>query len=101
MKQFYRVIAQIGLLVVMLTTCVPATDLPETSFDESDTSITIGIPQVSVRHELAPMATSVQVPVHNSIQPVSKPEHVTVNETDVAPRPATRVTLALFGSFLC
>jgi hypothetical protein len=98
-KQLYRMIAALVLLVVVLTTCVPAMDQPQTSYDESDTSITIGTPQVSVRHEIAPMATSVQAPVEYQVQPIVKPEQVMFVEP--APRPAARVTLAIFCSLLC
>ena len=98
-KPFHRVIAQLGLLAILLAACVPALDLPETSFDESDTSITIGIADVSVPHEPVSVSDSMSQPLHNLIQPIAKPEHTSFVHPTA--RLAAGVTFALLGSFLC
>lgn len=99
MKQFHRIIAQLGLLAIMLTACVPAMDLPDTSVDESDTSITIGIAHVSVPYEAVSVSDSMSQPLHNLIQPAAEPEHTSFVHPTA--RLAAGVTLALLGSFLC
>lgn len=92
-------IARFGLVVVMFLTLVPAVDLPETSFDESDTSINIAVPQPLNRNQLAPASLSAQVPVPHWIPPRTRPERVLL--ADSAQRPGTRVALALLCTFLC
>ena len=98
-KQFHRIIAQLGLLAILLTACVPALDLPDTSFDESDTSITIGIAHVSAPYEPVSVSASISQPLHKVIQPVETPEHASF--VHPLARLAAGVTLALLGAFLC
>jgi hypothetical protein len=98
-KQFHRIIAQLGLLAILLAACMPAFDLPDTSFDESDTSITIGIAQVSVPYEPVPVPASISQPLHNVVQPIEEPEHTSFVHPTA--RLAAGVSLALLGSFLC
>lgn len=98
-KRFHRIIAQLGLLAILLTACVPALDLPETPFDESDTSITIGIAHVSVPYEPGSVSDSMSQPLRNLIQHAAEPEHTSFVHPTA--RLAAGVTLALLGSFLC
>jgi hypothetical protein len=98
-KQFYRIIAQLGLLAILLAACMPAFDLPDTSFDESDTSITIGIAHVSAPYEPVSVSASMSQPLHNLNQPIAEPEHTSFVYPTT--RLAAGVALALLGSFLC
>lgn len=99
MKHFCRMVAYLGLLVVMLVSLVPAADLPETAFDESDTPTQAVISQTPIRIQLAPTSRSAQVPVQKWTHPSSRLERVQV--ADSSQRPGTRVALALFCTLLC
>jgi hypothetical protein len=94
-----KMIANIGLLVMMLVASVPAVDLPDTAFDESETPINVAISQTPSQVETLPVSRSTQIPVRNWTRPSIRPERVPL--ANFEQWPGTRLALALFCTLLC
>jgi len=99
MTQLRRMIANFGVLVIMLVVFAPAADLPETAFDESETPINEAIPQTHSEVQFSPISRATHFPVRNWTRPSIRPERVPL--ANIVQRPGTHVALALLCTLLC